>query len=110
MINSYFSFSNIPSGFYTIMADPPAASPGTEAGIVVNGSITTDIGTISLLAADTNNDSRVNILDWPYFAEAFDSIPGEPKWNPEADFNYDGVADVADIYIMKEKLWRNEVA
>ncbi|MEW6104364.1 MAG: fibronectin type III domain-containing protein, partial [bacterium] len=98
--NSNFIFCNLPSGFYTLAADAPACSGGTESGIVVNGNTTTDIGTITLLAADGNNDGQINILEWPLFVDAFDSIPGDSNWNPEADFNYDKVVDVLDFYVL----------
>jgi len=32
-------------------------------------------------------------------ASAFDSTPGTPKWNPNADLNNNGIVDIVDLSI-----------
>jgi hypothetical protein len=52
------------------------------------------------LIGDINKDGIVNILDVVICALAFDSRPGEPKWNPIADLNQDDVVNIIDIVMI----------
>ena len=49
---------------------------------------------------DLNGDGRVDILDLKEVAKAFASVPGDPKWNPDADFNEDNKIDLKDYAII----------
>jgi len=49
---------------------------------------------------DINGDGKVNIIDIVIVALAFDSRPGDPKWNPKADLNGDGIVNIIDIVIV----------
>jgi hypothetical protein len=47
-----------------------------------------------------NGDGIVNILDIFVVAKAFDSKPGDTKWNPIADLNRDGKVNILDIFLV----------
>jgi len=49
---------------------------------------------------DLNGDGKVDILDLKEVAKAFASVPGDPKWNPDADFNEDNKIDLKDYAII----------
>jgi len=49
-------------------------------------------------AVDINGDGKVNIIDIAAAAMAFGSVPGHPRWNPDADINGDGKTNIFDIF------------
>jgi hypothetical protein len=52
---------------------------------------------------DINMDGRVDILDGAAVAFAFNTVPGDPLWNPAADLTGDGRIDILDASIVA--LW-----
>ncbi len=54
----------------------------------------------SSIVADVNNDSKVNMKDMGNCCAAFGSKPGDPRWNPNCDFNKDGVVNMIDVGIV----------
>jgi len=52
------------------------------------------------LPGDANGDGKVNWVDLGLLGLAYGSTPGDPNWNPEADFNADGIVDWADMAIL----------
>jgi hypothetical protein len=48
------------------------------------------------LAGDVNGDGTVNFADLQAFASSYMSQQGEPKYNPAADFNLNGVINLYD--------------
>lgn len=51
-----------------------------------------------VLPSDLNKDGKVNILDLFIVAMAFDTRPGDARWNVVADVNNDGVVDITDMW------------
>ena len=51
------------------------------------------------IPGDVNDDRRCDMKDIYLIIKAFNSKPGQPKWNPECDINNDGVVDMKDLYI-----------
>jgi parallel beta-helix repeat protein len=49
---------------------------------------------------DINHDSIVDIFDAILLANAFNSISGDPNWNPTADINNDNTVDIFDAIIL----------
>jgi hypothetical protein len=56
------------------------------------------------IPGDLNNDRSVDILDLILVSEAFDTKPGDLKYNMYADINRDGSIDVIDMIIVSTKL------
>ena len=48
------------------------------------------------LPGDVNNDGTVDIYDAIVLATAFQTKPGKPNWNPDADLNADLIIDIYD--------------
>lgn len=46
------------------------------------------------------NDNSVDVFDLDPLIQAFNSMPGEANWNPNADFNCDESVDVFDLDIL----------
>ena len=46
---------------------------------------------------DVNRDGTIDQADGDIIGEAFDTVPGDPKWNVDADLNQDGVVDILDL-------------
>jgi hypothetical protein len=57
---------------------------------------------VTLLPGDIINDNRVNIFDLGLLADAFNSTPGTPKWNDNADLNCDGKVDIFDLGLLAD--------
>ena len=54
------------------------------------------------IPGDINGDGKVNLADLVIFAEAYASKPGDPNWNPAADFLGQGKVDLADLVVLAE--------
>jgi hypothetical protein len=58
-------------------------------------------GTVSIvMEGDINADKTVDIFDIVRIALAFNSIPSDPNWDPNADINDDKTIDIFDIVIV----------
>ena len=51
----------------------------------------------AFLAADVNQDGVVDMKDVSDAILAFNSAPGSPRWNPNADIDANGRVDMRDI-------------
>lgn len=49
------------------------------------------------LKCDLNSDGVVNVLDVTIISKAYNSRPGDPKWNPDFDFDKDGRLSILDV-------------
>jgi hypothetical protein len=56
------------------------------------------------IRGDVNNDGSVDILDLILVSEAFNTQPGDPKYDMYADINRDGFIDVLDMIIVSTNL------
>ncbi|HAW50593.1 TPA: hypothetical protein DCX16_06565 [bacterium] len=91
---SMFTFVSIPVGTYTLWADTYGAGSITYEICV---GTETDIGTISLLAGDTDDSGQVNLADFYRLRKEF----GQSAEGLESDFNHDGNVDLIDFYILR---------
>jgi hypothetical protein len=53
-----------------------------------------------LLAGDVNLDCRVNIFDLSLVAVSYGARLGDPRYNPNADLNGDGIINITDLTIV----------
>lgn len=53
-----------------------------------------------LPAGDANSDNFVDVLDLDILLQAFDSVPGDMRWQEGADFNCDYSVDVLDLDLL----------
>ena len=55
-----------------------------------------------LSAGDTNNDNRVDVLDFGNLVNAYSSLQSDPNsgYDPNCDFNEDGAVDVLDFGLL----------
>jgi hypothetical protein len=52
------------------------------------------------IPGDINGDGTVSLADLVILATAYNSEPGDSKWNPNADINNNGIAGLTDLVIM----------
>lgn len=56
------------------------------------------------LAGDVDGDGVVNLADLERFANAYGSSPGQPNYNPAADFNLDGIVNLYDAKALEHNM------
>jgi len=54
----------------------------------------------TIRSADVNNDRKVEGKDNAIVAKAYDTIPGQPRWDSRADINVDGHVEGKDVAIV----------
>ncbi len=64
------------------------------------GSYETD----TTLVGDVNGDGTVNLADLQPFADAYETVPGGPKYNLAADFNHDGIVNQVDAKAIMQNM------
>lgn len=88
--------TGLPAGNYTVSA---------YVWPLLDETHTTDNGFLSWImivnfSGDMNGDSVVDIYDAIILANAFNSVPSSPNWNPNADLKKDGTIDIYDALIL----------
>src|SRR5271157_993584 len=83
-------------GNYTISATatPVPGETNTSDNTLSDGQV------LVTIPGDINGDFKVNLQDLVLLANAYGSVPGVPKWTPNADLNGNGAVDLADLVIM----------
>jgi len=54
------------------------------------------------IPSDINGDGKVNLSDLALLALAYNSKPGDPRWNPNADIKGDGRVDLGDLAVLAQ--------
>ncbi|MEK7812554.1 MAG: hypothetical protein AAB296_02250, partial [Candidatus Desantisbacteria bacterium] len=90
-VNSCIALPEVLPGTYTMVINPSGASPATFTRVAVVSEQTTNIGTISFLAGDADDDGIVGPKDFVIFYRGFHSF------DSEADFNHDKKIDLLDF-------------
>ncbi|MEK9148498.1 MAG: cohesin domain-containing protein, partial [Candidatus Desantisbacteria bacterium] len=93
--SSTFNFSAIPTGSHTLWADTTGAGFASQTVYIAGGE--QDLGTFTLLAADTDDSGQVNLIDFHKFRQSY----GSPTPEAEADFNKDSACDLVDFNILR---------
>jgi hypothetical protein len=100
--DSKFCFSQLYPGTYTISADTTASAPSTKTGILVITAQTTDVGTITLISGDANNNGYVYLFD---FYQLYTALYND-NYDIEVDFDYDGDLDAFDFRVLYNNFFR----
>jgi hypothetical protein len=85
--------TSVPKGNYTIKA----AAQTLPGEIDTTNNNLTDGWIFQAMLGDLNGDGQVNIVDITIIARAFNTKPGDERWNPNADLNNDGTINIIDI-------------
>lgn len=56
------------------------------------------------LVGDVNGDGTVSLADLKPLAAAYETTPGNPKYNLAADFNHDGIVNQVDAKALMENM------
>jgi hypothetical protein len=56
-------------------------------------------GFVEVVLPDFNNDGKVDISDLSAVCRAFDSCPGDARWNPACDVNKDFIINIMDVAV-----------
>ncbi len=84
-------------GIYTIIASA-APLPGESAGNI--GGNTLSAKALSIVyPGDLDLSGKVTILDASLFGVSWQTTPGSPNWNPDADIVYNGMVDILDASV-----------
>lgn len=54
------------------------------------------------IPGDVNDDGKVSVFDLYALGKAYNSTPGTPNWNPNADLNNDLIINAEDLSIMND--------
>ncbi len=97
----HFTFTHVVS--YTSTCDFRVKNPHTlrnvKYSVTINaGDNYVNLGT--LREGDANNDNRVSLVDFFILATAYDTGPGNPKFDPRADFNENDWIEIADFSLL----------
>ncbi|HRI43952.1 MAG TPA: hypothetical protein PLL78_10565 [Fimbriimonadaceae bacterium] len=96
---SYVLVSNsIGNGTYDVYAKASHWLRRIRPSVVVPGGVTGV--SFSLANGDCDWDNEVAIGDFSLLSTAFNSVPGDSNWNPEADLNGDNEVDIGDFAIL----------
>lgn len=63
---------------------------------------TTDLGTITFVSGDIDDDNVIGVFDYLRLSDAFDSGVGDATWDPATDLDGDEVISVFDYLILSE--------
>jgi hypothetical protein len=93
-----FAFNEVAAGAYTIRFVAPLHLAATLPVNVDGSGQAIDLGTISLIAGDTDNDGKVDILDATFVGANFDvGVPPAPN---NADMNHDSQVNISDLVLV----------
>jgi hypothetical protein len=93
-----FRWNTTDSGYgnYTLKANASQVQGETDSSdnTLVQGNICVTI------LGDLNGDFKVSLLDLLILAYAYKSTPSDPRWNPNADIDGNGVVGLTDLVIL----------
>jgi hypothetical protein len=95
-----FELPALIAGDYTVdITQTSYLRAGPRLFTVITGQ-TLDLGNVTLLGGDCNNDDKINILDAAMVAFVFAVTNTQPGFDPKADINNDGVVDIYDLVMV----------
>ncbi|GAB4545689.1 MAG: hypothetical protein Tsb0013_03730 [Phycisphaerales bacterium] len=117
------SVSVNPDGSFTYQPDPLAlanrltftyrliADVTGAGGVVISDPIVVELikrEITNSCSGDFNNDGDVDLGDFGAFGQSFDSVVGDPNYDPRADFNNDGDVDLGDFGVFGNDYLRTD--
>lgn len=100
---SGLSLAGLSSGeAYTAYIKTPA-QVATSSAFILKPSIT-DLGVIKLITGDLNEDNLINSADYSIAKQAYGATQASTNWNPNIDFNLDGVINGLDLAIILKNM------
>ena len=105
-----YTLTNIPIGTYNLSAKASNFLSQNQVLIEVTDGQTTPNANFSLLGGDCDNNNVVSGMDFAILKAAYGTRPGDPKWDPRADFNGNGQIDGIDFSILKANYGKSGTA
>jgi len=95
------SMGSVFVGSYTIYIDGVGALKKNlgSAAITPSG---LNVGLVILTNGDINDDGSVDLLDYFALSDAYNTVLGDPTYNPAADLNGDESVDLLDYFILSD--------
>jgi outer membrane protein assembly factor BamB len=90
--------TNMLPGLYRLLIEAQLAPDEVDAS---DNIYLTEIIVLALVDIDANGE--INIIDITRAALAYNSRPGDPNWNSDADINKDNVINIIDITLIAKK-------
>ena len=95
-----FTLTDVPPGTYILGAKGSKWLRKDTPISTLNGSVAGL--NISLLGGDLNDDNKINIFDYLVLSNAYNSVPGDANWNPNADIDCNGRVNIFDYLILSQ--------
>ena len=95
-----WSISGILAGDYDVEVEMSLYLDGEKTGVSVGAGGSTDVGQVKVLGGDCNDGDDIDIYDAIILGGAFDSVPGDPNWDVQADINDSGQVDIFDAILL----------
>jgi len=98
--NGAYSFRTSLDGLVDISCKGTTWLRKVEAGVNLIAEQSNAGPSFSLLNGDCDGDNSVTIFDYIEISNAFDAVPGDLNWNPNADLDGDGQVSIFDYIIL----------
>jgi hypothetical protein len=106
-VTGTFQLTNLISGIHKIQATYPGYLSAEKTLTISAGSLSTNLGSVTLIGGDINNDAKINILDIGRIISLFGKTGVEVKsdaggcydGDEPADINDDGNINISDLAI-----------
>jgi endoglucanase len=92
------TLTGVSAGAARIVVKPQSALGVGRDVTLVGGAMTIDFGSTS--PGDLNNDNAVSLSDFSMFANSFNTMPGQPRYDARADLNADNTVSLPDFSLL----------
>ncbi len=95
-----YTLDDVAAGTYDIAFKASHWLRAVVRNVVVTGAADVTGVDVSLLNGDVDGDNEVGLLDLSALVAAFNSVPGDDNWNPDADLDGDGEVGLPDFSVL----------
>jgi hypothetical protein len=81
-------------------------SVGAAETMAFTDAVSREFSIRNVIAGDVDVDGHVDVVDLLYLVDAFGSVPGDPNYDPDCDFNADESVDVVDLLYLVDNFGR----